>query len=118
MSIELLPPRDKTDTEKLGEVSLDEESPKLAIAKSELEDEDEAVENRLGQERFIWIVVVVVLFDAYIFTQMQNWAGALVIGVIELVAIIVLAKKCRVEEIAGMLTRFLDRVGDLPEKRK
>jgi len=93
MSIGPLPRRNKSDTEKLGEVSLEEESPKLAIAKSELEEEDEAAENRLGEERFIWTVVVVVLFDAYVFTQMQNWAGALVIGVIELVAIIVLAKK-------------------------
>jgi len=118
MSIALLPPNKKTDTEKLADISLDEESPKLAIAKSELEDEDEAAENRIGEERFIWTVVVVILFDAYVFTQMANWAGALVIGVIELVAIIVLAKKCRVEEIAGMLTRLLDRVGDYPEKRK
>ena len=89
---------------------------KLAEAYSELgEDLEKTADNR-AEERFIWIVVCIILFDCFVFSQIENWAGAIVIGIIELVLIIALAKRLRVEEIAKLLGRFMDRVGDLPEK--
>ncbi len=87
----------------------------LAAAASELGDDVEKIEDRRGEERFVWIVICIILFDCLIFMHMESWSGPLVIGVIELVLIIALAKKLRVEEIAKLLTRFMDRVGDYPD---
>ena len=87
----------------------------LAAAAGELGDDVErAIDNR-SEERFIWIVVCIILFDCLIFMHMESWSGPLVIGIIELVLIIALAKKLQVDQIAGLLTRFMDRVGDYPD---
>lgn len=90
----------------------------LAAAAGELgEDVERAMDSR-AEERFIWIVVCIVLFDCMIFMNMENWSGPLVIGIIELVLIIALAKKLRVDQIALLLTRFMHRVGDYPDGKK
>jgi hypothetical protein len=93
-----------------------EHNEKLAAAASELGDDIEKSLDNRGEERFVWIVVCIILFDCLVFMNMENWTGPLVIGIIELVLIIALAKKLRVEEIAKLLTRFMDRVGDYPDK--
>lgn len=88
---------------------------KLAAAASELGDDVENAADNRGEERFIWIVICLVLFDCIVFMNMESWSGPIVIGIIQLVLIIALAKKMRVEEIAKLLTRFMDRMGDYPD---
>jgi hypothetical protein len=90
----------------------------LAAAAGELgEDVERATDNR-SEERFIWIVVCIILFDCIVFMNMASVMGPVVIGIIELVLIIALAKKLQVDQIAGLLTRFMDRVGDYPDGNK
>lgn len=101
----------------LAAESPDRDNQKLAEAYSELAEDDERAQDNRGEERFIWIVICLILFDCLVLGDMKNWAAPIVIGIIELVLIIALAKKLRVEEIAGLLTRFMDRVGDYPDKR-
>jgi hypothetical protein len=107
----------KSDAEKLGQISPEDESPKLAAAAGELGNNAERANDNRGEERFIWIMVCIVLFDCMVFMNMDNWMGPLIIGIIQIFLIIALAKKLRVEEIASVLTRFIDRVGDYPERR-
>jgi hypothetical protein len=90
----------------------------LAAAAGELGEDVERVTDDRAEERFIWIVICIILFDCFIFANMQSWSGPLVIGIIELVLIIALAKKLQVDQIANMLTRFMDRVGDYPENKR
>jgi hypothetical protein len=96
----------------------DEANQKLAAAASELGDDIEAAQDSRAEERFIWIVLCLILFDCLVLGNMDNWAAPLVIGVIELVFIIALAKRLQVEEIAKLLSRFMDRVGDFPENKR
>jgi hypothetical protein len=96
----------------------DQQNQQLAAAASELGDDIEKAQDSRAEERFIWIVLCLILFDCIVLGNMDNWAAPLVIGVIELVFIIALAKKLQVEEIAKLLSRFMDRVGDLPENKR
>ena len=87
---------------------MDEESPKLAIAKSELEQEDEAIADKRGEERFLWALACVILFNIIVFRDFDNWSGPLVVGLLELIFIVVLAKRSGVEYIGSMLARFIE----------
>jgi hypothetical protein len=64
------------------------------------------------EERFLLIMVVVVVSDAYIFSNMENWTGPLVIGIIELIGLAVLARKWGVQEVAQFLAMFFQRMAD------
>jgi hypothetical protein len=90
---------------------------KLAAAAGELGEDVERATDSRAEERFVWIVVCIILFDCLIFRDMESWTGPLVIGIIQLVLIIALAKKLQVDYVANLLTRFMDRVGDYPDGR-
>lgn len=47
---------------------------------------------------------------------MESWSGPVVIGIIQLIFVIALAKVLGVEEIAKFLTQFLFRMSDYDKK--
>lgn len=104
-------PPDRSDTKKLAEVSLEEESPKLAAAKSELEEEDEAIADMRREERFMWALACLVLFDTVVFREFQTWSGPIVIGLLQVIFIMVLAKRHGIEEIGAILASFIESAG-------
>jgi hypothetical protein len=81
---------------------------------AELQGQVQDLDNRLKEERFLWILAATVALDCFIFIQMDNWAGAFVIGILELIGLIVLAQKCRVDPIMPLL----DKVGGYFGSRK
>jgi hypothetical protein len=86
----------------------EEESSALGELANELERERDARK----EERFLLVMIVVVIADAYMFSQMENWTGPLVIGVIELVAIAVIARKWGIQEVAQFLSMFFQRIAE------
>lgn len=78
-------------------------------ALAELQNEIQDLKNDRNEERFLLVLVIIVLLDAFIFTQMTNWAGAIIIGIIEVFGIAVLARRWSIEEVPQMLSKFLDR---------
>lgn len=64
------------------------------------------------EERFLLVVALIVVADAFMFSSMDNWAGALVIGVIELVGLAVMARKWGVQEVSQFLAMFFQRIAD------
>lgn len=64
------------------------------------------------EERFLLVVALIVVSDAFMFSSMENWAGALVIGVIELVGLAVMARKWGVQEVSQFLAMFFQRMAD------
>jgi hypothetical protein len=64
------------------------------------------------EERFLFVVALIVVSDAFMFSAMDNWAGALVIGVIELVGLAVMARKWGVEEVSQFLAMFFQNMAD------
>jgi hypothetical protein len=76
-----------------------------------LEDRVQELNNDRYEERFVWILVVLMLFDALVFSNMENWTGPIVIGVIELVAIIVVADRCKVDTAAPLIDKITGALG-------
>ena len=81
-------------------------------ALAELQNEIQDLRNDRNEERFLLVLAIIVLLDAFIFTQMANWAGAIIIGLIEIFGIAVLARRWSIEEVPQMLSKFLDRTAD------
>ena len=83
----------------------DEPGPKddtLAALESQVSD----LEDQLHEERFLWIVGAMILFDTMSFAQAGNWAVPIVVGVLELVILVVLAERCRVNPIMPLIDRL------------
>lgn len=83
-----------------------------ATATANLETELQYEKNARREERFIFVLVLIGIFDAYIFTHMQTWSGPIVIGLLELVLISVYARHCNIKEV----TLLLDYIAATPEK--
>lgn len=62
------------------------------------------------EERFIFIVVSVMLLDVTFFAIMPTFGGPIALLLLELLILIPLAKRMGMEEIAELLSRLLDHV--------
>lgn len=78
-----------------------------ARATADLERELQFEKEARREERFIFLAFIVALVDAFLFMQMENWAGPVVIGLIELVAFTVYARRCGVDEVVQLLDKLL-----------
>lgn len=78
---------------------------------SSLERTVEDLKDKHYEERFIWIIVSIVLADAFIFSRIANWTAPLVIGVLELIAVVVLADRCRVNTVMPLIDRITGAIG-------
>ena len=58
------------------------------------------------EERFLWIVAVIVLIDAYVFMNMESWTGPLVLFALELVILFPLAQRLGVQRVIQVLDRI------------
>jgi hypothetical protein len=79
----------------------------------QIENLQESLENERDarrEDRFVFIVVLVLLLDVVFFSIMNNLAGPLALLVLELLILIPLAKRMGMEEIATLLDRVLGRV--------
>jgi hypothetical protein len=87
-------------------------APEEAAALDDLANKLERERDARKEERFLLVVALIVITDALMFSNMANWAGALVIGVIELVGLAVLARKWGVQEVAQFLAMFFQRLAE------
>lgn len=63
------------------------------------------------EERFIWIVVMVILIDVLWFRNASNPTLPVVIFVLELIALFVLARRMDITEIVSLVDRVLYGMG-------
>jgi hypothetical protein len=89
----------------------DEKAESDAIAT--LSNELEALRDSRSEERFIWVVSAIVAFDSYIFSKMDSWSGPVVIGIIEFLLLVVLARKLGIQEVSQVLAKLLDRAAEV-----
>jgi len=73
---------------------------------AQLEDRLEAQKDVHLEERFLWLLGIVILLDAYIFTQMSNWAGAVVIGLLQMIGLVIFAERCGINSLLPLLDRL------------
>lgn len=62
------------------------------------------------QERFMFIVITVMLLDVVFFSIMPTFGGPVALLLMQLLILIPLAKRMGMEEIAELLSRLLDHV--------
>jgi hypothetical protein len=69
------------------------------------------------EERFVYIVVMVILLDVVFFSIMPSFGGPIALLILELLILIPLAKRMGMEEIATILDRVLNRVAGNSKER-
>lgn len=106
-----MPPEDENQILKafadiLSDGSDQKQNEQIAELQRDLEHERDA---RM-EERFAFIVALVLLLDVVFFTVMPSFGGPLALLILELLILIPLAKRMGMQEIAKMLSRVLDRM--------
>lgn len=66
------------------------------------------LEDKLEEQRFFWIAIIFIIFDSLTFPTMQTWSAPLGILLIQLVILVVLAKRCGIEEVGQLLDKILN----------
>ena len=74
------------------------------------------LDDKHQEQKFLFVLVLVVLFDAHIFSNMENWAAAFVIGLIQLFGIIVLADRCRVNTVRPFIDKMAGIAGHITNR--
>jgi hypothetical protein len=78
-----------------------------------LEKQIQDLKNDHSREKFLWFLSALAIFDTVALLRAENWAAPIVIGIIQLVAVIVMADRCKVDTVAPLidkLTGAFDRV--------
>lgn len=88
-----------------------EDSIKKDAAKAALETQLQAEKDARSEERFVWIVVVTILVDVLWFRNSSNPVLPLVVLVLELVVLLVLARRMGIDDIVQIVDRILHSVG-------
>ncbi len=86
-------------------VSDDDDRPKDDTI-AELEKRVQGLENKLYEERFIWVLVAVILIDFLLFPDMESWSAPIVIGILQFIGLFVLAERCKVDAILPLIDRI------------
>ena len=80
--------------------------PDTSRAEEQIQELQEEIARELDarmEERLIWILVVIILLDVYLFTSMDSIMGPLVIGIFQLLAFILIARKLGMEQIIQLI---------------
>jgi hypothetical protein len=99
----------------------------LLITTSPVTNQDEqiaALEKKLEEsldarreDRFVGIVLIVLLLDVVFFSVMPTFGGPLALLVLQLLILIPLARRMGMEEIATILSRVIARIADNAYKK-
>ncbi len=84
---------------------------KAVQALAETQEENAGVKDDRREERFLWVCACVILFDCAVFMNAQNLGGPLIVGIIELLALVILARRLGVEEVKELVFGLIDRLG-------
>lgn len=77
---------------------------------SELQEQLAQEKDARMEDRFVFIVAVVILLDVVFFTVMPSFGGPLALLILQLLVLIPLAKRMGMQEVAQILSRVLHRM--------
>ena len=86
---------------------------KALIALSSAQEEITELKDARREERIGWIVVCVILFDCALLLNADNAAGPLIIGILQIAALAVAAKRLGVEEFYALFANIMNRFGEM-----
>jgi hypothetical protein len=104
------PSKADIEIEHLLEAPTDPRDEAIAALQKEIEN----LKNKHDQDKFLWFLAAIAVFDVVALTRAENWAAPFVIGIIELIAVIVMADRCRVDVVAPLIDKL---VGMVPKLR-
>jgi hypothetical protein len=78
----------------------------------ELQQQLTAEKDARREDRFVFIVVVVVLLDIVFFSVMPTFGGPIALLILQVLILVPLARRMGMEEVAQLLSRVLDRMAD------
>lgn len=64
------------------------------------------------EDRFVFIVVTVILLDIVFFSVMPTFGGPIALLILQVLILVPLARRMGMEEVAQLLSRVLDRMAD------
>lgn len=89
---------------------------KQSIAK--LEECIEGLKEARNEERFFCILIVTIALDVVYLRDVANWATILLIGLLELIFLIILARKLGVEDLTNILDKYFQPLNPISRKQK
>lgn len=88
----------------------DDEDPEKDEALDALAKQLEAAKDGRREERFLWIVVVVILVDVLWFRNASNPVIPIVVLLLEAVILFILAKRMGIEEVSQLFERLMQGI--------
>ncbi|WP_447926108.1 hypothetical protein [Vreelandella sp. EE27] len=82
-------------------------SSSVSKAQARLEEELSAEKDARKEERFLFIVALFVMFNVWTLKDSGTWALPVIIGIMQLIALLILARRMGVEEIHLILNQLL-----------
>ena len=77
---------------------------------SELQERLTSEQDARKEDRFVFIVLIVMLLDVVFFTIMPTFGGPIALLILQLLVLIPLANRMGMQEISQLLSRVLDRM--------
>ena len=92
---------------KKGSASTEQPDSELQNTYAAMSEEKDKLIDRIHEERLLWFIAFVIIFDSFVFMHMHNWGGPIAILILQVIAILVLSKRFGVEEIHDILNKVL-----------
>ncbi|MAY71035.1 MAG: hypothetical protein CME82_06235 [Halomonas sp.] len=79
-------------------------------AVEDLSERLQAEQDARKEERFVFVLAALVLLNIHAFSSSETWSTPIVIGLMELVGLVIYARRCGVEEVEKLIDKFLSAV--------
>lgn len=83
------------------DLPVDKRDEQIAALQSEIE----TLKNRHAEDKFLWFLSAIALFNVAALLHVQNWTGPVIIGMIQLIAVAVMADRCKVDLVAPLIDK-------------
>jgi len=78
----------------------------------DLQKQLQAEKEARAEDKFLYILIITILFNVTFFVATQNWTAPVILGVFELLFLLLIAKKLGIQEIIIMLDRIINKIID------
>ncbi len=92
---------------KLSTLSIQGDATKKDAQIADLQAEIQQLENGNNEDRFVFGLIILILLDVIFFSHTDGWGAPLAILILELIVIMMMAKRLGVEEITNILDKYI-----------
>ena len=74
---------------------------------SSLEDKVVRLEEKICEERFCWILCVIILLNVFFFEKLNSSASAISLVLLQIILLIIIARRLGVEDLTNILDKYV-----------